>query len=653
MRSGLPGTVLVLAAVICLALATCSTPVIKSLSFLDATASGSNRHIRLGTLGACVGNTCSSPRLGYSFDSDIFDVPNLVPENWSSTVIKGLTYTLILHPVALAASLIVLVFGLFSLCRTYSTGCCSSLFAGFAAGITVLAFGLDCALFIIAKKRIESTGGSASLGAALWLTLAAWVCLFLSTCAFGCGACCGGKGGRKDKLKDSYGQPGPNGGFVGDNYGERMRMDALRAEQDRQRRQELAGSDSLPKFAVYEQEIEEEQPLKQHQDSSHANGYGYQPYPQQQHQFHDPYSGYGNQHGYVSNEPTHAYAQPNAHSSAPRGDFSDVPNPGMAGYGAHSTPPPQRAPSLAAASHYQEPTYTPGVGPQPYRDGLERDGSMSHALAAGAAAGAASYAAYESTRRQPTMDDAGYTSAWPNAQHPNEGTFGGMPDRAGSTVSYRDPSNTYGASDAQAEAQYGHAVSPSRDQNYYAAGASTGRSPSRVQGSRRLPTIPVGDDKRQASGTAGDDGFGLAVLQAGAAAKSQTSHAHAPSHLTDFDMVTSPASAHDDAHRAAVEAAYAQHHAQHHQNQREAEADPYGGYDAAGTYTSAQHGDAYEGHQDGGHGPPGYESAYHQDSHAAPGQHQSNAHAAYSHQNAYNDGYGGRGQQQYGQEKRY
>ena len=41
--------------------------------------------------------------------STLLGVPNLVPANWSNTIIRGLTYTLVLHPVALGAAVAVLI----------------------------------------------------------------------------------------------------------------------------------------------------------------------------------------------------------------------------------------------------------------------------------------------------------------------------------------------------------------------------------------------------------------------------------------------------------------------------------------------------------------------------------------------------------------
>jgi hypothetical protein len=71
MRAATPGTILILAATILLVLVTCSTPVIKSIAFLEATIGGSGSEsgdvIKLGCLGYCLNDTCVGPTIGYTF----------------------------------------------------------------------------------------------------------------------------------------------------------------------------------------------------------------------------------------------------------------------------------------------------------------------------------------------------------------------------------------------------------------------------------------------------------------------------------------------------------------------------------------------------------------------------------------------------------
>ena len=120
---------------------------------------------------------------------------------------------------------------------------CSTCISGFAAFIALVAFVFDIVLFFIVKARVKSIDGTASFGAAIWMTLAAWVLLFFSGCAFACGRCCiqrrprgaGGEDGRMDNgWMSKFGGGQGNGN---DYHGEQMRLDAVKAEADRKARQ--------------------------------------------------------------------------------------------------------------------------------------------------------------------------------------------------------------------------------------------------------------------------------------------------------------------------------------------------------------------------------------------------------------------------------
>ncbi|KAL0951706.1 hypothetical protein HGRIS_008381 [Hohenbuehelia grisea] len=131
-----------------------------------------------------------------------------------------------------------------------SMTCCSSCVSGFAAAVALIAFIFDLALFFIAKSRINAVpGGSAQIGNAIWLTLAAWLLLFFSGCFYTLGRCCiskrgkrsgdGGKGWSGNKDHETGGDTSHN------KYAEQMRLDAVKAEADRKARQKEAG---LPAF---------------------------------------------------------------------------------------------------------------------------------------------------------------------------------------------------------------------------------------------------------------------------------------------------------------------------------------------------------------------------------------------------------------------
>jgi len=148
--------------------------------------------------------------------------------------------------------------------------CCSSCISGFAAFVALLAFTFDIGIFFAAKARINKIG-SAQIGNATWLTLAAWVLLFFSSTFFSLGRCCISKRPKKQWGDDSRNPDGT----------EQLRLDAVKAEADRKARQNRIEG-GLPAFPEY-------QPLTGYVDgdkvhSEHPYGdanstYGGQPTP--------------------------------------------------------------------------------------------------------------------------------------------------------------------------------------------------------------------------------------------------------------------------------------------------------------------------------------------------------------------------------------
>ena len=97
---------------------------------------------------------------------------------------------LVLHIVAFALTAIFAIFGLIAHVCEMSMTCCSSFISGFGATVALVAF-FDIALFFVTKSRMNSIPeGSASVGNAVWLTLAAALLLFFSRCFYGIGRCC-------------------------------------------------------------------------------------------------------------------------------------------------------------------------------------------------------------------------------------------------------------------------------------------------------------------------------------------------------------------------------------------------------------------------------------------------------------------------------
>ncbi|KAK2461464.1 hypothetical protein APHAL10511_005927 [Amanita phalloides] len=224
-RPATPGFIVTLAATIILALVSFCVPYLKPIYFLKANVSNSgfSGSITFGTLGYCLqlsnGTTCSKPSVGYELDINGL-VGNTLPIQIPQAVVKWLTYALVLHIVALILSAAATVFGLLAHVREMSMTCCGSFWSGFAAAVAFVAFIFDIALFFVAKARISKVG-SAQIGNAIWLTLAAWVLLFFSGCFFSVGRCCINRRPRGTDRR------------YNDDDEERLRLDAVRAEVDR------------------------------------------------------------------------------------------------------------------------------------------------------------------------------------------------------------------------------------------------------------------------------------------------------------------------------------------------------------------------------------------------------------------------------------
>ncbi|RXK40204.1 hypothetical protein M231_02478 [Tremella mesenterica] len=237
-RSATPGTLLSLSATILLAIVSFNTPLLKSLFFLKATySSGQDAGIlTLGTLGYCLTTgtqVCVGPRVGYEFDPNallgitLFNIPE--------TITHYLTYTLILHIIALAFSVLSTIFGLLSHISSLSLLCFPTCFASLTSTFSLLALIFDLVIFYIAKARIDDvSGASASIGICVWLTLAAWLLAGFAGCAYGIGRCCVGSRNRSRSESDSY---KPN--YQPANGPDEMRLKAIRDEQLRKKEQDL------------------------------------------------------------------------------------------------------------------------------------------------------------------------------------------------------------------------------------------------------------------------------------------------------------------------------------------------------------------------------------------------------------------------------
>lgn len=347
-RPATPGFIVTLVATILLAVVSFCVPYFKSIFFLKANVNtnGVNGFITFGTLGYCVtfgGNaTCSSPSIGYELGQYFLQGPSSPLISWPiidinglldlplgieipQVAVKWLTYALFLHVVALILSAGSALFGLLAHVREMSMTCCSTFISGLAAGITLLAFIFDLVLFFVARARINAVG-SAEIGNAIWLTLAAWALLFFSSCFYTLGRCCISKRPswkKPDREAGSSPQHSNAKGTDEDRYAEQMRMDAVRAEEDRKARQKQHDQkeQGLPAF-------HETQPLTARIEGEHV--YVDEPYSDR-----------------PQNEPTY----PGGYVKPQQSQSNNYP------------PPPRRQGSAFAPTTYAPSTYTPPAAP--------------------------------------------------------------------------------------------------------------------------------------------------------------------------------------------------------------------------------------------------------------------------------------------------
>jgi len=257
LRPATPGFLITLAATVCLVVVCFSVPWFKTVYFLQVSLAVENMSgdVTFGTLGYCMelpGNTtCTSPKIGYQFDpaqlNQLLGLDGAI--QIPSLFVSWLTYPLVLHIVGLVLAAIAALFGLLAHVREMSMTCFSTCFSGFAATIVLIAFIFDLVIFFLARARMNSvSGGSATIGNAVWLTLAAWLLLFFAGCAFGFGRCCVSR------------RPAPSSKYMGEpdqSYGQAIRLEAIKAESDRRARQQTEVG--LPAFPVL-QDVES-QPL--------------------------------------------------------------------------------------------------------------------------------------------------------------------------------------------------------------------------------------------------------------------------------------------------------------------------------------------------------------------------------------------------------
>jgi len=179
------GLFFLFAATVLLVIVSVSAPVWKNVYFLHANLASasstidtsSSSYLRMGNWGLCVANACTKSRLGYNLSfienntSDSAEV--------ASAVVHGLTYALVLNPIAAGFTFFALLFGLGT---HLITGILASLLSALAFLITLVAFIIDLVLFLTARHRLNNLSNThATLGNAIWLVLVALLLQLLAS----------------------------------------------------------------------------------------------------------------------------------------------------------------------------------------------------------------------------------------------------------------------------------------------------------------------------------------------------------------------------------------------------------------------------------------------------------------------------------------
>ncbi|KAJ7664919.1 SUR7/PalI family-domain-containing protein [Mycena rosella] len=386
-RPATPGFVLTTIATALLAVVSFCVPYLKSVYFLKADI-GTSGTITFGTLGYCVEvggtTTCSSPSVGYELDINSL-VGNTFPVEIPTVVVKWLTYVLVLHIVALALAAGSAIFGLLAHVREMAMTCCSTCISGFAAAVAFIAFIFDIALFFLAKARINAVG-TASIGNAIWLTLAAWVLLFFSGCFYTLGRCCISNRQKRGDWDRRQEAPLPAAG-------DQMRLDAVKAEAERPsrfprgrpvlQRWPVCGIQRWPSVGYNNAASYPPSPQRQYAPSTYApSTYSYNA-PQQQQQ--------------------NAYPPQQYHSTPPL-QHATPPLPSMVPPMHSMSPPPQQQytstpQQYAALGAVQAPS--PAQQPNPYLDPNPYLGVAGHAARGTSYHSAASHHANEYSQYDP------------------------------------------------------------------------------------------------------------------------------------------------------------------------------------------------------------------------------------------------------------
>ncbi|ORX35234.1 hypothetical protein BD324DRAFT_83649 [Kockovaella imperatae] len=214
-RAAFPAFFLVLGGFIMFLLVTLSVPIIKTIYLLKIEYPGGSTAANIGVLGTCFkgGNAeflgfdysgtayCTDPKVGYRIDPSLLGYDG--SRNTSSIIVRALSGSLIINALAAGFAGFSLFFAFFAwLCASRVMEIILFITMFFTAFVAWIAWALDCALTLVARRRVDNyTSGTFSghIGNAFWLALAGAFALSFGLCFAGCGMF-----GRYSRPRENY-----------------------------------------------------------------------------------------------------------------------------------------------------------------------------------------------------------------------------------------------------------------------------------------------------------------------------------------------------------------------------------------------------------------------------------------------------------------
>lgn len=173
--AALPGICFTFAAMVLLIFASVSAPTWNPISFLNASAGGTETHFGV------FGYTGSGTTVGWYFP------PSLADSRLNGTLFHNLTAALILIPIAAGLSGIAFLFGLCGYGFHRAGTVFMTLVSALATLVTLVGWVIGMVVFGVARSHIRDRGGSADYGNANWLVLGAFISLLFAFFASACG----------------------------------------------------------------------------------------------------------------------------------------------------------------------------------------------------------------------------------------------------------------------------------------------------------------------------------------------------------------------------------------------------------------------------------------------------------------------------------